>query len=128
MEHLSFFQKMAIGRRIFLLVLTGIISSIIVGFVSGHGLLTIQDRVDEMITTINVERNGFKNVIAQKDYLINSNSSTIDGAVAQMAFNNAQKTIDMMSKGIDEVILNSTDEKVVQKAEKLKENLRQCRK
>ena len=75
MEHLSFFQKMDIGRRIFLLVVTGIISSIIVGLVSGHGLLSIQNRVDEMVTAIKVDRNGFKNVIAQKDYLINSNSS-----------------------------------------------------
>ena len=124
MEKLTFFGKMRIRQRIFLLVLTGIISSIIVGLVSGHGLLTIQGKVDEMLLTIQAERNGFKNIISQKEYLINSNSSTIDGAIATMAFNNAQKTLDIMNKTIEEVMISSDDADVVKKAEAVKRNLR----
>jgi len=123
MEKLSFFERLKIGQRIFILVLTGIISSIIVGVVSGHGLFTIQDKVNEMLLTIKVERNSFKTLLSEKEYLLNSNGATIDGAIATIAFNNAQKTIDIMKKSVEEIIINSGDRDVIQRAESVKENI-----
>jgi len=122
-EKLSFFGKMRIKQRIFTLVLIGITSSIIVGAVSGHGLFTIQSKVEEMLLTINVERNSFKTLLSEKEYLLNSNSSTIDGAIATMAFNNAQKTIDIMNTLVEQIIINSDDNNVIDKAESAKKNI-----
>jgi methyl-accepting chemotaxis protein len=78
-------------------------AGIILSYVSRDSLIQINVQIEEMALTTRVERRAFKTILAEKNYLINSGTSTVNQTAMNTALSNAKESIGIILKTLEDI-------------------------
>ncbi len=95
-----------------MLVALSVVVALILSLVSNNGLNIIKTQVDELILANNIERNTYRAILEEKNYLLNANCSVVNRDLAKQAFLKADAALKSIYLTLDE--LETGDEHVLE--------------
>jgi signal transduction histidine kinase len=101
-----------------MLVGLSVLVALVLTGVSYYGMTVVKDQVDDLIRATNVERNTYKTILEEKNYLLNANGSITNHAAAQQAFDNAEAALQTIYMTLSEMdsVTNSVEVRAISRA------------
>lgn len=90
-----------------MLVWLSVLVAVTLSLVSHNGLNLIKAQVDELIQANHIERDTYRAILEEKNYLLNANGSVTNHKRAEQAFINAGKAFKGIHKTLNEMDKNS---------------------
>ncbi|MBA3026470.1 MAG: ATP-binding protein [Sulfurimonas sp.] len=115
---MNFLNNFTIKSRTYALVALSVVVALTLSLVSHNGFNIIQTQLDELIKANTIERDTYRAILEEKNYLLNSNGSVRNHENANQAFINAGVAIQNIHKTLD--TLNKTNEGMQQTIKGLK--------
>ncbi|MGB3962727.1 MAG: ATP-binding protein [Sulfurimonas sp.] len=116
---MNFLSNFSIKSRTYALVSLSVVVAITLSLVSYSGFSIIQTQLNELIKANTIERDTYRAILEEKNYLLNSNGSVTNHKNANQAFINAGNSIENIHKTL--ALLDETKNGMTQIVDRLKE-------
>lgn len=115
---MNFLNNFTIKSKTYALVALSVVVALTLSLVSHNGFNIIQAQLDELVKANMIERDTYRAILEEKNYLLNSSGSVTNHENANQAFINAGVAIKNIHKTLE--TLNETNEKMSQTIKGLK--------
>ncbi len=109
-ETAAFLGNVGIKQKALILIGASVVIAVAMFMAAYIGLSGIKTALDELLLATNVERHAFETILSEKDYLLNANGATGNEALAQTAFQNAEKDIKTINQTLDQIDAGTNQE------------------
>ena len=100
---MNFLNNFSIKTKTYFLVSMSVFVAIIFSFLSGSGMRIVDEEVKELILVNNIERQTYRAILEEKNYLLNANGSVTNPLLAKEAFDKANNAIRAIHISLDHV-------------------------
>lgn len=98
---MKFLNNFSIKCKTYMLVGLSVLVALTLSFVSNSGLNIIQAQVDELIRANSIERDAYRAILEEKNYLLNANGSVMNPDNAKQAFLKSQRAVKHINETLD---------------------------
>jgi len=110
-------NNFSIKAKTYMLVGLSVIVALTLSFVSNNGIHIIEDEVSELMLVNDIERNTYRTILEEKNYLLNANGSVVNHTLAKEAFDNTNRSLRTIYSTLDKLEYQSSDDYENVKAE-----------
>ena len=106
---MNFLNSFSIRAKTYLLVGLSVVVALVLSFVSNNGMRIVNNEVREVILVSNIQRDTYRALLEEKNYLLNANGSVVNYTLAKEASDNADRAIRGILRTLDQLEHSSAD-------------------